>query len=142
MATSTEIKNNTNSLIRVKTVASSITKVNVANQLDAIVDYVDQEKRPYKVYTALMTHGAGNGNPVPIVLENTIGNITWSYEEPNNYGASSSGLFTLNKTVVFVSSPVNPLMKVGANTYNANFVGLITENDAFTKLAIEIRVYL
>lgn len=55
MATSTEIKNNTNSLIRVKTVASSITKVNVADQLDAIVDYVDQEVKS-KVVKRTITH--------------------------------------------------------------------------------------
>lgn len=141
MATSTEIKNNNNTLIRAKTAPASITKTNVANQLDAIVDYVDQEKRPYKVYSALITHGTGNGNPTAQVLENTIGTINWVYDEPNNYTALSSNLFTLNKTLVFVSSPANPLMKVGALSNNANFVGLTTENDGFANLAIEIRVY-
>ena len=141
MATSTEIKNNNNTLIREKTAPSSITKDNVADQLDAIVDYVDQEKRPYKVYSALITHGAGDGNPTAQVLENNIGAVTWGYEEPNNYGVSSSGLFTLNKTMVFVSSSTNPLMKVGAMSTNANFVSLTTENDGFANLAIEIRVY-
>src|SRR5689334_18155823 len=43
MATSTEIKDNNNTLIRVKTAAKSITKNNVADQLDAVVDYVDQQ---------------------------------------------------------------------------------------------------
>lgn len=43
MATSTEIKDNNNTLIRVKTTAKSITKGNVADQLDSIVDYADQQ---------------------------------------------------------------------------------------------------
>jgi len=112
----------------------------------AVKDYVDQEiatvGSPYKSYVALITHGAGNGDPTAQVLHNTLGGlVTWAYEDPNNYGASSAGLFTLNKTVVFVSSPQNPLMKVGASSNNANFVGLTTENDGFANVAIEIRVY-
>jgi len=43
MATSAEIKSNNNTLIRVKTTAKSITKANVADQLDASIDYTVQE---------------------------------------------------------------------------------------------------
>lgn len=43
MATSAEIKSNNNTLIRLKTAPKSITKVVVADQMDAIVDYVDQQ---------------------------------------------------------------------------------------------------
>lgn len=41
--TSTQIKSDNNTLIRTKVALKSITKVNVANQLDATVDYVDQQ---------------------------------------------------------------------------------------------------
>lgn len=41
--TSTQIKSDNNTLIRTKVALKSITKVNVANQLDAITDYVDQQ---------------------------------------------------------------------------------------------------
>lgn len=43
MATSTQIKSDNNTLIRVKTTAKSITKTNVADQLDAGIDYAVQE---------------------------------------------------------------------------------------------------
>lgn len=43
MATSAEIKSNNNTLIRIKTTAKSITKANVADQLDASIDYTVQE---------------------------------------------------------------------------------------------------
>ncbi len=43
MATSTQIKSDNNTLIRVKTTAKSITKTNVADQLDASIDYTVQE---------------------------------------------------------------------------------------------------
>jgi hypothetical protein len=97
---------------------------------------------PYKSYVALITHGAGNANPTAQVLYNNIGNITPLYDEPNNYSLQSAGLFTLNKTIIFISSPTNPLMKVGSLSNNVNFVGITTENDGFANLAIEIRVYL
>lgn len=95
----------------------------------------------YKSYVAKVTHSAGNSDPTVVVLENTIGTITPVYEEANNYGFSSSGLFTLNKTVVFITSPSFPLMKVGGSSPNSNFVTLTTDNDGFNNLNIEIRVY-
>jgi hypothetical protein len=104
-------------------------------------DVADLAGLPYKSYVALITHGAGDSNPTEQVLYNNIGIITPLYDESNNYLLQSAGLFTLNKTIVFVSSPTNPLMKVGALSNNANFVGLTTENDGFANLAIEIRVY-
>lgn len=95
----------------------------------------------YKSYIAKITHGEGNAAPTAVVLENTIGTVTWNYDEPFNYFLSSSGLFTLNKTVVFATSPTYPLMKVGVSANNANFVGLTTDVDGFANLMFEIRVY-
>lgn len=43
MATSAEIKSNNNTLIRLKTAPKSITKANIADQLDAGIDYTAQE---------------------------------------------------------------------------------------------------
>lgn len=95
----------------------------------------------YKSYVAKITHGAGNAAPTAVVLENTIGTVTWQYEEEFNYALFSAGLFTVGKTVVFATSPVFPLMKVGVSNNNANFVGLTTDNDGFANLMLEIRVY-
>jgi hypothetical protein len=95
----------------------------------------------YKSYVAKITHSAGNSAPTAVVLENTIGTVTWQYEEEFNYTLVSSGLFTLGKTVIFATSPTFPLMNVGVGTNSANFVGLTTEVDGFANLMIEIRVY-
>lgn len=95
----------------------------------------------YKSYVAKITHSAGNTAPTAVVIENTIGTVTWTYEEEFNYTLVSSGLFTLGKTVVFATSPNSPLMNVGVGTSSANFVGLTTDVDGFANLMIEIRVY-
>jgi hypothetical protein len=47
------------------------------------------------------------GAPVVTVLENTIGNIWFTYIEPGNYETNSNNLFTLNKTLSL--SERNPL---------------------------------
>ena len=44
--------------------------------------------KPYKVYTALLTQEGGSA-PQAIVLENTIGELSWDYREPGYYGLSS-----------------------------------------------------
>lgn len=96
---------------------------------------------PYKSYVARITHGAGNAAPTAVVIINEIGTVTWQYDEPMNYFLSSAGLFTVDKTVVFATSPTYPLMKVGVSLNTANFVGLTTDNDGFANLMLEIRVY-
>lgn len=97
----------------------------------------------YKSYVARVSHGAGNSAPTAVVLENTIGTVTWQYDEEFNYLLVSSGLFTLGKTVVFATSPTFPLMKVGVGLSNSspNFIGLTTDNDSFSNLMFEVRVY-
>ena len=62
-------------------------------------DGTSQDK-PYKVYTALLTQTDTN-DPVAIVLENTLGVITYSRDEPGFYKINSSGLFIQGKTVIF-----------------------------------------
>ena len=47
---------------------------------------------PYKVYTALLTQ-SGTNAPVATVLENTLGEITFSYENQGIYNIVSSSLF-------------------------------------------------
>jgi hypothetical protein len=42
------------------------------------------------------------GAPVVTVLENTIGNIWWTYNSVGTYFANSSGLFIVNKTLTLV----------------------------------------
>lgn len=60
---------------------------------------------PYKVYTALLTQ-TGTDAPVATVLENTIGDIWFTYNDVGVYNINSDGLFTDNKTFVNISPTV------------------------------------
>jgi hypothetical protein len=51
--------------------------------------------------------GYNTGAPVATVLENTIGNIWFTYDEDGRYIINSNNLFTLNKTILFASSMNN-----------------------------------
>jgi hypothetical protein len=89
------------------------------------------------------------GAPVVTVLENTIGNIWFTYDVTGLYSANSDALFTVNKTVSFNSvstDPGNPdfitIQNSNVNTvsikqfdFNGDLVNTITA------ASIEIRVY-
>jgi hypothetical protein len=47
------------------------------------------------------------GAPTAIVLENTLGNISFEYKGPGDYRCRSNDLFTINKTTVFISDTIN-----------------------------------
>ena len=119
--------------------------------------YVDQkvaDSRPYKVYTALLTQ-SGTDAPVATVLENTLGDtITWSYVAVGQYIGTSTGTFTVNKTVIFSGSAndtdVATAMYIMALLGNENTVQIGTFNQLavptasdgkLTNTLIEIRVY-
>ena len=107
------------------------------------------------------------GAPTAIVLENTLGNISFGYRGPGQYRCFSDNLFTENKTTVFISDTVNnksgtsidPLsMRVLCSTDAGNqpaflniFTGTVSasyEDDIITSdtslqyaVTFEIRVY-
>lgn len=56
----------------------------------------------YKVYTALLTQ-TGTNVPVATVLENTIGDIWFTYNSPGGYDINSDALFTENKTGLLIA---------------------------------------
>jgi|LakMenEpi03Aug12_release.lakeMendotaPanAssembly.Ray.scaffolds.fasta_scaffold08405_6 hypothetical protein len=110
---------------------------------------VPVDSRPYKVYTALLKRTGASVEP-PIVLENTLGTITLSYDGIGIYNIDSSGLFTADKTAVFVQ--VQPTGSFGvvlaASRISSTRVSLIqttdsgaSENDWVYPVSIEIRVY-
>jgi hypothetical protein len=92
----------------------------------------------YLVYTALLTQ-IGTGAPVATVIENTIGVITFSYDDVGQYHALSAGLFTEGKTVVFLTD----VQSYGARPVSASSILLLagTGDDQFLNASIEIRVY-
>jgi hypothetical protein len=62
--------------------------------------------QPYKKYVAIMNQTSTNA-PTATVLENTIGDIVWSYSAVGEYYATLAGAFTVGKTVVFLSNSAN-----------------------------------
>ena len=104
---------------------------------------------PYKVYTALLTQVDTNA-PIAIVLENTIGDIIWSYVEVGNYKGPLSSAFTTNKTFVFINTLLSyDVNTAGVTTYNVNEINVTTgvpdggtpTNGQLINTPIEIRVY-
>jgi hypothetical protein len=99
----------------------------------------------YKVYTALLTQ-TGTDAPVATVLENTLGNITYSYSEVGSYNINSSSLFTENKTFIFINNGDSLSNK--ANYESSNIIqieslnnSITSENGLLLNTSIEIRVY-
>lgn len=87
---------------------------------------------PYKVYTAILNQ-TGTADPVATVLENTTGaTVVWTRASVGQYlGTFSSGVLTLNKTIV---SPVQALPPYTnhADTYrpDSSTVRIITTSSA------------
>jgi hypothetical protein len=102
----------------------------------------------YKVYTAVLNQTGANAPVVVNVLEDTIGDVTWTYNSVGSYTATSA-LFDTATTVCFVTlgnfifSPTSMAASCnGATTvqlyaYRTN-VGL---DDNWRGTTIEIRVY-
>ena len=87
------------------------------------------------------------GAPVANVLENTIGNIWFTYDSVGQYFANSSGLFAINKTF-FVSGFTSQTFLLSSNV-DDNQIGLgafdtlsaAFDNNVLYNTPIEIRVY-
>ena len=94
-------------------------------------------------YVALLTQ-SGTDAPIPIVLENTIGPITWSYEGVGYYGANSDNLFTDGKTWA-TGSGVGETFLLGAQAENTGLVTFFYGSEIGPSApfypSIEIRVY-
>ena len=106
----------------------------------------------YKVYTALLTQ-SGTDAPVATVLENTLGDIVWSYYALGVYQAELLGTFVQNKTDISFgagksSGQAGDKLEVyddeGEDIDSIKITQLTYNNleiDAFTNIRIEIRVY-
>jgi len=95
------------------------------------------------------------GAPVVTVLENTIGNLWFTYNDVGIYQANSNGLFTNDKTIIslipemYIESPTD-LYNFGGYPSNVDLIYLTSyyNNElsdsrfgGFAQNAIEIRVY-
>lgn len=111
MATSAEIKSNNNALIRAKITAKSITKGNVADQLDAGIDYTVQEialkqatlVSGTNIKTINGTSVLGSGN---IVISGGGGENVTKVQKTTITSAQVLDLFTTPITVLDSSNPL------------------------------------
>lgn len=99
-------------------------------------------------YTTSLELSFNVGAPVVTVLENTIGNIWFTYNNTGNYFINSDGLFLIDKTVAFNSvcsdagDPAFINIQVGdQNTLSLSNFNLIGPRDGIGLISIEIRVY-
>jgi len=105
----------------------------------------------YKVYTALLNQ-TGISAPVATVLENTIGDITWTYESTGVYYANSSNLFNGNIFIspyIYYNNEIDAMVVLSSDPqYNTNNIlqFFCSANNAgidgrLINIPIEIRVY-
>lgn len=101
---------------------------------------------PCKKYVALLSQ-TGTNAPVAIVLENTIGDIVWSYSNVGEYIATLSNAF-YNHTFIVYGSLSNVFAQMRAYNNDADTVYVETINNLGNEFngllsytSIEIRVY-
>ena len=107
----------------------------------------------YKVFTCTLTQ-TGTSDPVVTILENTIGTINITRDSSAGiYVVASAGLFTTNKTAVFINTltpqagPWGGFAGVSISTINSMYIytskviPLVGSDDVFLNTTFEIRVY-
>jgi hypothetical protein len=104
--------------------------------------------RPYKVYIAVMAQ-SGTNPPQATILENTIGEITWTRVSAGIYRGYLSSGFTVNKTALFYGASANVNSGYNFSLYREdfNYVRIVTsspyvlQDSNFLPNTIEIRIY-
>jgi len=105
----------------------------------------------YKVYTALLSQ-SGTRAPSALVFENTIGDITLTYQAPGEYYITSNSLFTNGKVYAVISNnrdwyDTGSIMTMTVAIQSASSIYIRTGNvdshydDILIDVPIEIRVY-
>ena len=98
------------------------------------------ETKPKK-YVALLTQ-TGTSAPTAIVLENTLGDVSFSYVTNGIYSASTAGLLTLNKTSVITGGAA---CLINTRTINGFYLvslgGTSPINNILVNSTLEITVY-
>jgi hypothetical protein len=123
--------------------------VNLTEKKSAVLNaetqpYTLDDIRGYKMYTALVSQ-TGTSAPVVTVLDNTIGNIVWTYDSTGEYIGTLTGVFISGK-VYFSALPsqITQLKLVRLNNNSVN-LGTVTSgvktNGLLSNTPIEIRIY-
>ena len=101
----------------------------------------------YKSYVALISQ-SGTAAPTAIVLENTIGDIVWSFQSTGEYFGTLTGAFPSGK-VITLSNQIKTLETITIQRKNDNDIAINTFNaltgaginGTLVNASIEIRVY-
>jgi hypothetical protein len=123
----------------------------ILKQITKLTSVIGVLKPNYRIYRGLISQ-SGTDAPTVIVLENTLGDIVWSYNSTGSYSGTLVGAFTTNKT--FVPSLIGYSVPNGINTIarpsfsgediinfgNLDTFGTLTD-DSLTLVPIEIIVY-
>lgn len=133
-----------------KTAPNSLSPINEGDAIKAVADYVDQEKRPYKVYSILISQDSLN-IPTAKVLENNTGfTFTFTRTATGNYNIVSSGsAYTADKTAIFFQDNSQGATKASINSFriSATNIRILTYADTslsdsmLSDIFFEIRVY-
>lgn len=128
----TGIRVSENGTISAQPGISGLDLVNV-NQLNASVT------PGVKRYKALISQ-SGTSAPTAVILENSLGTVTFGYSSAATYTVNSSGLFTVGKTALYVTQK-SASNGIGLNQLNGNTLNLLAQSDGFlsnTTLLIEV----
>lgn len=130
----------------------NFTNVGAPNNNDGTYFVATINETPTSYGTSKLVYNTGA--PIVNVLENTIGNIWWAYENIGGYGVNSNGLFTNNKTYTDIKNIFgNQWIKNLWESYEENsfpdFIKIVNYNsiipeyeDGIDLARIEIRVYI
>lgn len=100
----------------------------IANQTTIIESLQEQVIPKYKVYTALLTQ-SGTNAPIANILENTIGNIVWTYEGNGvtligDYKGTLNGAFLEGKTSVSLTTYADDV----SSSYTSTVINFTSED--------------
>lgn len=125
---------------------------------DLIIDAnnLNNNPIPYKVYAALLSQPSKRNPPTAIILENTIGDIVWTYSSAGVYRATLVGafpdankFFTLNYKIMIEAQKYIAVKWLNSNSFEVRTsvvsyspsIAYTPEDSILDSYPIEIRVY-
>jgi hypothetical protein len=87
--------------------------------------------QPYKIYRSLLNQSGAGNPPVPTILENTLGNIVWTYNDLGDYVGTLANAFPINKTFILIGhlSITDPISDVRCGLASTSIISLISYDD-------------
>tara|TARA_R110000868_G_scaffold54673_2_gene170651 strand:+ start:1979 stop:2572 length:594 start_codon:yes stop_codon:yes gene_type:complete len=116
--------------------------VGAPNNNDGTYFIAINNEQPTDYGTSLLNYN--NGAPVCTILENTLGNVWFTYYDDGKYYFNSNGLFANNKTWTNPTSNDNGSIQFQMFRINDNqcrIIDISGSNNGMVNTSIEIRVY-